>query len=159
MSKEWKVIIPIIGFILLGALIPGMAMANTVSETRNAMEGTLVGHITGVSTTGGILGSVPGSNGIGHEGMGEAYLSNGITSEDYKTGVIEFHGAYEEKEIYGGNIGLEVKGIERYDSSGKLVFGATRVWVWGVSFEGGWYPWDENDYISSVSDTSAGSIT
>lgn len=159
MRKRGKAIIYIIGLVLLAVLIPGIAMANTVSETRNATDGIYVGKVTWVSTTGGILGSVPGPSGIAHEGMGEVRLSSGILSEHYKTGVIEFYGVNEDEKIYGGDIGLKVKGIERYDSSGKLVFGATRVWVWGVSFNGGWDPLNEKDYISSVSDTPSGPIT
>ncbi len=145
---------------MFAALISGIAMANTVSETRNATDGVYVGKVTGVSTTGGILGSVPGPRGIIHEGMGEAYLSSGFISEHYKTGVIEFYGPNEEEKTYDdGSIGLKVLGKERYDSSGKLIFGATCVWVWGISFNGGWDPQNENDTISSVSDPAVGPIT
>ncbi len=160
MNKGWEVIIPIRGIVLLGRLVPEMVMANPVSQTRNAIHNTygLVRSITRASTIGGIVWMVPGPNGILSMGSGEACLTNGSISEYFKASAIQLYGQYEEMKINDGNIGLQVFGIEEYDSSVKFAFGAIEVWIWGGSFKGVRNLWNQNDYISSLSDTLTGLI-
>jgi len=161
MNKGWEVVIPVRGFGFLGHLIPEMVMANPVSETSNAFHNTygLVRSITGASTTGGIVQMLSDPNGVLHMDSGGAYLTDGLISKYFKASAIQFYGQYEEMKINGSNIGLQVLGIEKYDSSVKFVFGTTEVWIWGWSFERGCITGNQNNYISSVSDTSTGLIT
>jgi|GEM_PF-2849819 hypothetical protein len=136
------------------ALLP-WAAAGTATGTRNAYDGIYVGTVTAVSTTGGIMGA-PAPNGVSHQGFGEAGLSCGFDSRQYKTPIIQLQGSGQLSWM-SSDIGIIVKGAEQYQPDGDLQFAYTRVWVWGVSFDGGWYYLGPNsDCVSSTCDAGSG---
>ncbi len=140
--------------IIIGIIITPPVSAGTVSQTRNAVMGIDVGSVTAVSTTGGIMGE-PAPSGVSHQGVGEAHFSlSGVT---YRTPILRFMGPGREM-AQDGHIAIVVIGYEWYQSDGDLQFAYTRVWVWGVSFQGGWYytgPFS-TDYVSSTCDAGPG---
>ncbi len=149
----------VIGAMAMVMMIAGLvllpsATAGTVTATRNALDLPYEGTVAATSTTGGIMGA-PAPDGVSHQGVGDAYLTFlNIHTRIYRTPVIQFKGeGFVMKQ--DANMGIVVWGIEKYQPDGDLQFASTRVWVWGVSFKGGWYYHPlSRDYVSSTCDAS-----